>query len=83
MVINEYQRGFRRRKSTVDNLVTLETSIRDACVGRKHLVSIFFDLGKAYDTTWKHSILSDLYKAGPVGSLTHVLSVFFLSDSSF
>ena len=52
MVITEYQSGFRRRRSTVDNLVTLETSIRDAFVGRKHLVSIFFDLEKAYDTTF-------------------------------
>ena len=33
MVITEYQSGFRRRRSTVDNLVTLETSIRDASVG--------------------------------------------------
>ena len=41
MVITEHQSGFRRRRSTVDNLVTLETSIRDAFVGRKHLVSIF------------------------------------------
>ena len=51
MVITEHQSGFRRRISTVDNLVTLETSIRDAFVGRKHLVSIFFDLEKAYYTT--------------------------------
>ena len=42
MVINKLQSGFRRRRSTVDNLVTLETSIMDAFVGRKHLVSIFF-----------------------------------------
>ena len=42
MVITEHQSGFRRRRSTVDNLVILETSIRDAFVGRKHLVSFFF-----------------------------------------
>ena len=42
MIITKYQSGFRRRRSTVDNLVTLETSIRDAFVGRKHEVSIFF-----------------------------------------
>ena len=40
MVITEFQNGFRRRRSTVDILVTLET-IRVAFVGRKHLVSIF------------------------------------------
>ena len=42
MVVTEYQSGFRRRRPTVDNLVTLETSMRDAFVGRKHLVSIIF-----------------------------------------
>ena len=42
MVITEHQSGFRRRRSTVDNLVTLETSIRDAFVGKKHLVSFLF-----------------------------------------
>ena len=41
MVITEFQSGFRRHRSTVDNLVTLEISIRDAFVCRKHLVSIF------------------------------------------
>ena len=56
--------GFRRRRSTVNNLVTLETSIRDVFVGRKHLVSIFYYLEKAYDTTRKHGILLDLYKTG-------------------
>ena len=69
MVITEYQSGFRRRRSTVDNLVTLETSIRDACISRKHLVSIFFDLEKAYDTTGTHGILLDLYKTGLRGRL--------------
>ena len=82
MVITEYQSGFRRRRSTVDNLVTLETSIRDAFVGRKHLVSIFFDLEKAYDTTWKHGILLDLYKTGLCGRLP-MFSCDFLSDCYF
>ena len=77
MVITEYQSGCRRRRSTVDNLVTLETSIRDAFVGRKHLVSIFFYLEKAYDTTCKHCILpmficdflSDCYFKVRVGNI--------------
>ena len=60
MVITEFQSRFRRRRSTVDTLVALETSIRDAFVGRQYLVSIFFDVEKSYDTTWKHGILFDL-----------------------
>ena len=70
--------GFRRRRSTVDNLVTLETSIRDAFVGRKHLVSIFFDLEKAYHTTWKHGILLDSYKTGLRARLSMFISDFFI-----
>ena len=81
-VITEHQSGFRRRRSTVDNLVTLETSIRDAFVGRKHLVSIFFYLEKAYDTTWKHGILLDLYKTGLRGRLPMFICDF-LSDRYF
>ena len=60
-------------------LVTLETSIRDAFVGRKHLVSIFFYLEKAYDPTWKHGILLDLYKTGIRGRLP-MFNCDFLSD---
>ena len=81
-VITEHQSGFRRRRSTVDNLVTLETSIRGAFVGRKHLVFIFFDLEKAYDTTWKHGILLDLYKTGLRGRLPMFICDF-LSDRYF
>ena len=77
-VITEYQSGFRRRRPTVDNLVTLETSIRDAFVGRKHLVSIFFDLEKAYDTTWKHGILLDVYKTSLRGRLPMFSVIFYL-----
>ena len=28
---------------------------------KEHVLAIFFDLEKAYDTMWKHGILSDLY----------------------
>ena len=37
MTITRFQGGFRRRRSTIDNLVTLETSIRDVFVGKQHL----------------------------------------------
>ena len=57
----------------------METSIRDAFVGRKHIISIFFYLEKAYDTTWKHGILLDLYKTGLLGCLPMVICDF-LSD---
>ena len=71
-----------KRRSTVDNRVTLETSIIDAFVGRKQLVSSFFDLEKVYDTTWKHGILLDLYKTGLRGRLPMFICDF-LSNCYF
>ena len=46
------------------------------------MVAIFFDLEKAYDTTWKHGILKDLHNAGLRGQLPNFIK-HFLDDRSF
>jgi len=51
------QSGFRKQRSTTDHLVPLETFIREALVQKQHAVAVFFDLEKAYDTTWKCGIM--------------------------
>ena len=51
------QSGFRRNRSVTDNLTQLEGLIQDSFLTRKHLIAVFFDLEKAYDTTWKYGIL--------------------------
>ena len=40
-------------------------------------MSVFFDLEKAYDTTWKHGILKDLFGAGLRGRMPLFISKFF------
>ena len=50
-LISPVQSGFRSERCTNDNLVRLETFIRDAFVAKEHVVAVFFDLEKAYDTT--------------------------------
>ena len=55
------QCGFRKNRSTADQLVQFDSFIRNAFAKKEHVLAIFFDLEKAYDTTWKHGILSDLY----------------------
>ncbi|KAG8177447.1 hypothetical protein JTE90_008631 [Oedothorax gibbosus] len=64
-----FQSGFRHHRSTIDNILLLETSIREAFVRNQHLVSIFFDMEKAYDRTWRYGILKDLYHLGFRGNL--------------
>ena len=60
-LLTNVQCGFRSRRSTVDHLVRFETFCREAFIHNQHLVSVFFDLEKAYDTTWKYGIMKYLY----------------------
>ena len=50
-------------------MIRLETFTRDAVVNREHVVAVFFDLEKAYDTTWRYGILKDLHDLGLKGRL--------------
>ena len=45
--ISPVQSGFRSERSTNDNLVRLETFIRDAFVAKEHVVAVLFDLEKS------------------------------------
>ncbi|GFV61763.1 putative RNA-directed DNA polymerase from transposon X-element [Trichonephila clavipes] len=66
---NARRSGFRKGRSTLDNLVFLESQIRDAFVRRNHLVSLFFDIEKAYDHTWRYGIIRNMYEFGLRGNL--------------
>ena len=62
--ITDYQSGFRRHRNTNDHLVRLETFIREAFIKKEHLVTIFFDLEKEYDTTGKYGIMKNIHDIG-------------------
>ncbi|GFX45993.1 probable RNA-directed DNA polymerase from transposon X-element [Trichonephila clavipes] len=71
-----FQSGFRKGRSTLDNIITLENKIRNAFVRRNHLVSIFFDIEKAYDRTWRYGILRTLFDFGFRGNLPTFIQHF-------
>ena len=75
-ILTNIQCGFRKNRSTIDQLVRLETFNRDAFVNKEHAVSVFFDLEKAYDTTWKYGMLKDLYNIGFKGHLKNFIRNF-------
>ena len=62
-ILTAHQSGFRKRRSNTDQLIKLEI-LREGFIKRQHMVGIFFDLEKSYNTTWKYGILKDLYNAG-------------------
>ena len=80
-LFTNFQCGFMSWRSTMDHVVILETSIREVII-QKHLVAIFFDLEKAYETTWRYGIMNDLHNVGLKGRLPNIIKAF-LSDRKF
>ena len=81
-ILTKFQAGFRTERSTLDQLVRLDTFIKDAFAAGDHVVAVFFDLAKAYDTTWKYGIMKDLHTMGLRGNLP-IFIQNFLSDRTF
>ena len=75
-ILTDIQCGFRKRRSTIDHLVRLESYIRDAFLNKQEVVSVFFDLEKANDARWKYGILQDLHEAGLRGRVPQFISKF-------
>ncbi|GFU45959.1 probable RNA-directed DNA polymerase from transposon X-element [Trichonephila clavipes] len=71
-----FQSGVRKGRSTLDNIIQLESKIRNAFVRRNNLVSIFFDIEKAYDRTWRYGILRTLFNFGLRGNLPTFIQNF-------
>ena len=80
--LSPLQSGFRKNRSTMDHLVRLETFIRQAFAKGEHLSAVFFDLEKAFDTTWKFGIMKDLHDLNLRGNLPKFIENF-LSNRSF
>ena len=75
-LISEIQSGFRPARSTTDNLITLDTAIKNSLHNGKHFIAIFFDLQKAYDTALRRGILENLHRYRMRGILPIFLQKF-------
>ena len=60
-VLSPTQFGSQAERSTLDSLSHLENYIRRGFERKQITAAVFFDIQKAYDTTWRHSILKALY----------------------
>ena len=75
-LLNPVQCGFRRMRSCTDVLIRLEASISEAFASKKDHISVFFDLEKAYDTTWRFGILRIIHEIGLRGELPLFIKAF-------
>ncbi len=59
-MINQYQCGFRKGRSTMDALIKCINDIEKAFVLKENVITVYFDIDKAYDTVWKEGLLIKL-----------------------
>ena len=78
----EAQSGCRKTRSTMDPLVRFKTFEREGFLNGEHVVSIYFNIGKAYDNTWKHGIMKDLHDMDLRGRIPLFIQNF-LSERKF
>ena len=76
-LLSNDQCGFRQYRSTVDHLVRLESILQNAFLSNEHALAVFFDLEKAYDTTWRYGILRQLHDWSIRSHMAHFISIFF------
>ena len=79
ILFNPYQSGFRQGRSTTDHL---EMYIKEGFAQKEHVVGVFFDPEKAYDTTWKHGVLRNIHEMGLRGRLPTFI-IKFLANRTF
>ena len=75
-LISPFQFGFRKNRSTLDPLLRLSNQIQQGFASQKQTVGVFFDLEKAYDTTWRQGILNELCELGFKGNMLRFLKNF-------
>lgn len=79
--ISSSQCGFQKGRSTIDQLVNLESDIQHAFKDNKKLLAIFFDLEKAYDKAWRHHIIKELLSIGLQGEIILFIKNFLQNRS--
>ena len=78
----QIQTGAMKRRLTLDHLTGLETTVRNAFAHGEPVISVFFDLEKAYHLTWEYGIVKDLHRIRLRGRLPLFIQNF-LADRKF
>ena len=58
-LLSPVQFGFRKNRSTLDPLLRLSNQVQQGFVNQCQTIGVFFDLEKAYDTTWRHGVINN------------------------
>ncbi|XP_066904294.1 uncharacterized protein [Halyomorpha halys] len=68
-LIQPFQSGFRKGRSTIDSLIALETEAQYAFINGQQMIAVFFDMLKAFDNINHAIILRKLSSIGIRGQM--------------
>ena len=78
--INKHQSGFRKAKSTDDQLFRLSQSIMESFNRREHVVAAFLDVEKAFDYVWHNGLRFKIFQLDLPTKMTRWLSDFLVGQ---
>ena len=81
-VINDYQSGFRKGFSTVDNMFVLNTLIDILRANKKQLFCAFLDLKGAFDTVWRGGLWHKLANSNVNGKFLNTVRSMYQNAKS-
>ena len=81
-LLDKHQWGFRRGKSTTDNITRLITDIRTGFYRNRTTMATFLDITAAFDRVQKPALIYKLHKLGLRGHLANFI-INFLTDRTF
>jgi hypothetical protein len=63
-IMGEYQGGFQRERSTVDQIFMMRQIMEKCWEQNIDVYYLFIDFQSAYDTIWRKEIWSEMHKSG-------------------
>ena len=81
-LFNKNQSGFRKNKSTIDQIMRLQNEIQNSINHNECTVGVFLDFNKAYDMLWREGLLYKISKLNISGNMYHWIKDF-LTDRTF
>jgi len=78
---NKSQSGFRKQRSTIDQIMRLADAAHKAVNNRRYTVAVMLDLEKAFDLVWHDGLLYKMEKMGLNGNILNFMTDFLANRS--
>ena len=78
-LLSPFQAGFRKNRSTLDQLVRLETDIHKGLINQEYVMVVFLDLEKAFNKLWRQGLIAKCSSLDIKGRMLNWI-ITFLKD---